>query len=102
MRSEYRVWVDRGYADGNEWSLHFHCGRDCAQCTEIYRLGLPQERFVVSEDHTAIEGGSSAPPQIRVYIMYISTHILDLASLLVALGEKAVNTFSRACLRGVS
>lgn len=60
MGSEYRVWVDGGYADGNKWGFRSECGRDGTQCAEICPVGFPEERFVVCEDQTAAEGLSES------------------------------------------
>jgi len=56
MRFKYRFWVDRGYADRNEWGRRLDCGRDGAQRAEIRHFGFPEEWFVVREDQTAAEG----------------------------------------------
>lgn len=65
MRYEYRAWVDRGYADGNEWGFLFSRRRDSAQCAEIRLLGFPEERLVVREDQTAAKALSKTS-QMRV------------------------------------
>lgn len=61
MGPEYRVWVDRGYTDGNKRGFRSKCGRDGAQCAEISLVGFPEERFTVCENQAAVEVLSELP-----------------------------------------
>lgn len=61
MGPEYRVWVDRGYADRNKRGFRSDRGRDGTQCAEIGLVGFPEERFTVCENQTAVEVLSEPP-----------------------------------------